>query len=310
MLASPLSRDCPVDIKRGTVVVIDDDTGTRETFSAALKGAGYTVTVAASGTQAIAVCKTTDPDLLVLDLRLPDMLGLDVISSLHADKITVPFILCSGFTTTAVAVSAMQNGAVDVLDKPVDIDTLLTTVRRGLESEGVHRLALNRRDYSPEFSHSPAERWARYVYVACHADTDPKTLRAWARMSAVSASTLCECCRLIGLKPHDARDFARVLRALMQSSLLKCPPDALFDVSDRRTLRLLSRRAGTALDRYKTMPATDTFMNRQTFVDLDNAGIRALRVLLNAGDPRCGRKWDRLWTTSSGVGDQADETKV
>jgi hypothetical protein len=131
---------------------------------------------------------------------------------------------------------------------------------------------------------STAERWAMYVFRACAAAGDLKTLEAWAECVGVSYSSLRESCSLLGIRPHDARDLTRMLRAVMRSTLDDCPPSALLDVSDSRTLRILLERSGVAGGACPVEISVEQFLSRQRFVPTGNAGVRVLRKLLaNAG---------------------------
>ena len=128
---------------------------------------------------------------------------------------------------------------------------------------------------------STAERWAVRVLKASESDGDLKTIADWAMFVGVSYSSLCESCRLLSIRPHDARDFARILRVVIQSRLNDCQPEALLDVSDRRTLNRLVSRAGIRLDDRHRFTSIDDFLRRQQFVDPNNQGLTALRRMLN-----------------------------
>jgi hypothetical protein len=125
---------------------------------------------------------------------------------------------------------------------------------------------------------SAAERWAMLVLQACRSDGDLKTLADWAVFVGVSYSSLCEACRLIDVRPRDARDLARVLRAIIGSARDRLDPGLLLDVRDRRTLRALQKKAG--LQEEEGCVPIDQFLNRQRFVPSDNVGLAVLRRLL------------------------------
>ena len=127
------SRQPPVvQGDRRAILVIDDDLGMRETFTWALRAYGFQVTTAGSGARAIALTKTSHFDLMLIDLRLPDMSGIDVVRSLRSDGSDVPFVLVSGFLTDPIAVEARALGAIGVWEKPLTVDDVVVNVRAAL----------------------------------------------------------------------------------------------------------------------------------------------------------------------------------
>ncbi len=118
------ARPTPRHVVERSVLIVDDDPATCLTFGHALRTSGLRVETAATGRAALKSLRHKTFDLVSLDLRLPDMSGLDLI------RITtrVPFILISGFLTTAETVEAMRLGARDVLEKPLDVDVLCKRV--------------------------------------------------------------------------------------------------------------------------------------------------------------------------------------
>ena len=177
-----------------SILVIDDDVVAWEIFALALKACGYAVIMTASGTEGIAAAQSHPPDLILLDLRLPDCFGTAVICRLQHHALQIPFVLVSGFLTTPVTVEAMRLGAVDVLEKPVDIDHLIDTIDSAL---GV----MHQPVAAPKEPRTAAERWAAYVVRACESEGDLKTLAEWARFAGVSYSSLRESCRMLGIPP-------------------------------------------------------------------------------------------------------------
>jgi CheY-like chemotaxis protein len=217
---------------------------------------------------------------MIVDLRLPDMPGTQMMRTLRDEGIDTKFILISAFLTTADTVEAMKSGAADVVDKPLDIDNLLTLVRRESRRSAVRRQVRNQ-SHLHRHPRSTAERWAMQVARACEAEGDLKTLEDWASFVGVSYTTLCESCRLLGIRPHEARDLTRMLSAIKRSIARRCKPEALLDVSDRRTLNALLDRAALRRGARFEPLSIDEFLQRQRFVELDNEGLKALRELLS-----------------------------
>ena len=125
---------------------------------------------------------------------------------------------------------------------------------------------------------SPAERWADYVLRGCKSDKDLKTINIWAHQVAVSYTSLCETCRLIGVQPRQARDFTRILRAITRSSLDSLQIASFLDVSDRRTLESILANAGFPKHTRCPQPISVlAFIDNQRFISCANAGIRIIR---------------------------------
>jgi two-component system, response regulator RegA len=106
-------------------LVVDDDDVFRERLSMALSRRGYDVSTAATVKQALAMAAIETPELAVVDLRMTDGLGLEVLSALKKADPNTQVVLLTGFGSMAVAVQAMRLGATHVLAKPVDADDVL-----------------------------------------------------------------------------------------------------------------------------------------------------------------------------------------
>lgn len=100
----------------------------------------------------------------------------------------------------------------------------------------------------------------------------------WARQVAVSYTTLCESCRLIDVRPRQARDFTRVLRIITMPSFDFNQVATFLDISDSRTLHTILQKAG--FERVVTFPAdvsVVSFLDRQQFIGQQNPGLRIIR---------------------------------
>lgn len=116
-----------------SVLVVDDDQTVRETLVEFFETFGYTARGAGTASQARAMATEHAPDVVLLDLRLPDASGLLLLDALRADDADIGVIVLSGFADVPTTVGAMQRGAVDVLEKPVDLDALAAAVSRASE---------------------------------------------------------------------------------------------------------------------------------------------------------------------------------
>ncbi len=100
------------------ILLVDDDPGVREAMSAFLRRAGYDVSVADSGEAALARAEADPFDIVVSDLKMPGMTGIELLETLRRQGNTTPFVLLTAFGTVQTAVAAMKSGAVDFLLKP------------------------------------------------------------------------------------------------------------------------------------------------------------------------------------------------
>lgn len=121
------------------ILVVDDEPNIRTTFARALDLEGFVVEAAADATSALAAVESFGPDLVLLDLRLPDRDGLSVLEELGTSEAPPPVIMMSGHGTLESAVKATRLGALDFLEKPVQIDRLLLTVRNALQLDSLGR---------------------------------------------------------------------------------------------------------------------------------------------------------------------------
>ena len=111
------------------VLIIDDDVAMLELLAWFFKADGFEVSAAASGRAGLSLAARGNIDMLVLDLRLPDMSGLAVLADLRQTGFGLPVVTVSGLARLEEAAAAMKLGAVDVLSKPVDADYLVAFAR-------------------------------------------------------------------------------------------------------------------------------------------------------------------------------------
>jgi nitrogen regulation protein NR(I) len=117
-----------------TILIIDDDDQLRISFEKLLKEEGYTVQSAASGELGLELVKKKAPDLVILDMRLPGMNGLEVFQAIHKMEPKLPVIMMTAYGTTETAIKATKLGAFDYVLKPFDIPDMLTFIRQALEA--------------------------------------------------------------------------------------------------------------------------------------------------------------------------------
>jgi two-component system nitrogen regulation response regulator NtrX len=115
------------------ILVIDDDAGIREQMKMTLGYDGYDVSGAATGQEGLALVERELPDLVLLDVKMPGMDGLDVLTRLHSMAPTLPIVMLSAHGTPSSAVDAIRKGAVDFIEKPPSTDRLLLTIQNELD---------------------------------------------------------------------------------------------------------------------------------------------------------------------------------
>lgn len=109
----------------GRILIIDDEASLRQTMARILQRAGYEVTTAASGTEGLAQVSGQPFDLLYLDIRMPDVNGLELLKTIHAKFPDLPVILFTAQPDVNSAVEALRRGATDYLLKPIHPQTLI-----------------------------------------------------------------------------------------------------------------------------------------------------------------------------------------
>jgi len=117
-----------------TILIIDDDDQLRVSFQKLLKEESYSVDSAPSGEAGLKLVRSKIPDLVILDMRLPGMNGLETFRHIHAIEPKLPVIIMTAFGTTETAIEATKMGAFDYILKPFDIPEMLGIIEQALEA--------------------------------------------------------------------------------------------------------------------------------------------------------------------------------
>jgi two-component system response regulator HydG len=118
---------------KGRVLVVDDEPSARSGLDKLLRQEGYDVTTAADGITALALFSETAPDVVVTDLKMPGMDGMELLAKIRAEDPHVPVLMCTAVGEVNSAVLAMRAGADDYITKPIDFDALSISIERSLE---------------------------------------------------------------------------------------------------------------------------------------------------------------------------------
>jgi two-component system, NtrC family, nitrogen regulation response regulator NtrX len=119
---------------KSRVLVIDDEAAIRDSLRMTLEYEGYEFAGAATGQEGLALVERETPDLVVLDVKMPGMDGLEVLDRLRSMGETVPVLVISGHGTISTAVEAVKKGAFDFIEKPFSSEKVLVSLRNALDS--------------------------------------------------------------------------------------------------------------------------------------------------------------------------------
>src|SRR5688500_18665679 len=117
------------------ILVIDDEPAIRDSLRMILEYEDYQFVGAASGQEGLAVVQRDRPDLVLLDIKMPGMDGMEVLRKLRALDETLPVVMISGHGTTSTAVDAIKSGAIDFLDKPLSSERVIVTLQNVLKQQ-------------------------------------------------------------------------------------------------------------------------------------------------------------------------------
>ncbi|MCB0334254.1 MAG: UDP-3-O-[3-hydroxymyristoyl] N-acetylglucosamine deacetylase [Bdellovibrionales bacterium] len=133
------ARTLPMDesLTDISVLVVDDEPSIRKTLEGVLEDEGYHCSCAASGAQALEYLREQRPHLVLLDIWMPGLDGLETLEQIHEIYPDLPVIMISGHATIATAVKATKMGASEFIEKPLDLNAMLETIRRVLHGSSL-----------------------------------------------------------------------------------------------------------------------------------------------------------------------------
>jgi two-component system, NtrC family, response regulator AtoC len=135
------------------LLVVDDADLIRTWLGQALAASGYAVETAASCAEALQAVEATSPGIVILDLRLPDGSGIDLLPKLHEIDSDLVVVMVTAFGEISTAVEAVKAGAHDFLEKPIDLDELKLVIARALETRRLReQIALLRQQHRWRFA--------------------------------------------------------------------------------------------------------------------------------------------------------------
>jgi two-component system nitrogen regulation response regulator NtrX len=117
------------------VLIVDDEEGIRESLSGIFEDEGYNVLTSSSGEEALRILKEQNPELILLDVWLPGIDGVQTLKDIKNMKPDLPVIMISGHGNIELAVKATKMGAYDFLEKPLSLERVLLAAKRALERQ-------------------------------------------------------------------------------------------------------------------------------------------------------------------------------
>ncbi|MBU0966179.1 MAG: sigma-54 dependent transcriptional regulator [Proteobacteria bacterium] len=144
-----------------TILVVDDELSMREFLKILLEKEGYQAVTASDGEKALKAIQTQDFDLVISDIRMPGMGGLELLDSAKKVSPDLPFIMITAFASPEDAVQAMKHGAYDYITKPFklsEIKAIITSAIAGQTVDPKHANTASRQDYSNIIGDSPEMR--------------------------------------------------------------------------------------------------------------------------------------------------------
>src|SRR5271165_2550328 len=112
------------------ILIVDDDPSQRSLLNSFLHSQGFETALADSGERALEMLRSGKFAMMISDVRMPGLSGLETLRRARQEHVTLPVLLVTAFTDVRDAVAAMRDGAVNYLAKPIDLDELLNSVRQ------------------------------------------------------------------------------------------------------------------------------------------------------------------------------------
>ena len=123
----------------GPILIVDDEASIRKSLEGVLSDEGYSCALASDGADALAQLQSIHPSLVLLDIWMPGMDGIETLRRMKAAQPETPVIMMSGHATISTAVKATKSGASDFIEKPLELDLVLNAIRRALGTQDAAR---------------------------------------------------------------------------------------------------------------------------------------------------------------------------
>jgi nitrogen regulation protein NR(I) len=244
-----------------SLLIVDDDDQLRASFARLLREEGYDITTAPTGEAGIEAVRKQPPDLVIMDVRLPGMTGLEAFEHIRKTDPKLPVIIMTAFSTTETAIRAMKLGAYDYILKPFDIPHVLALIEQALEAG---RLMRSRVEMDAGPGAAPAEA------IIGRSEAMQEVYKAIGRVASTDATVLIRGESGTGKELAARAIYQHSLRAdnpflvincvaipetLLESELFGYEKGAFTGASSRRVGKIEQANGGTVfLDEIGDMP--------------------------------------------------------
>jgi nitrogen regulation protein NR(I) len=244
-----------------SILIVDDDAQLRQSFDRLLREEGYDIRTAPSGEAGLEAIREDVPDLVIMDIRMPGMSGLEAFQAMHEIEPKLPVIIMTAFGTTETAIEATKQGAFDYLLKPFDIPDILAVIEQALEAGRFMRSRVEM-DAVPERASTDA--------IIGRSPTMQEVYKAIGRTAATEATVLIRgesgtgkelVARAIyqhslrANKPFQVINCVAIPETLLESELFGYEKGAFTGAVNRRVGKIEQANGGTVfLDEIGDMP--------------------------------------------------------
>ena len=127
------------DAKRTKILIVDDEPSSLELLAVYLRDKGFAVECAVNGAECAAKVVSFVPDIVILDVRLPDRDGIEILKELRADENPPYIIIVTAFHDMDTTIKAIRSGAFEYIPKPIDVDELERAIERAMKLSKTRR---------------------------------------------------------------------------------------------------------------------------------------------------------------------------